>query len=417
MGTYAVMTGSEPKIEREEGEFFKRLSEEMKKGPDAALALINREISANSSAAIYFIRGNLNFQKGNLGAAQRDYRTSLDKFKNFMRAHKNLGMINLRQENFKQAAQDLGRAIELGDREARTYGLLGYCQLQVGNYLGAENAYRTALMLTPDNRDWSLGLAQALMLSEDYGAAISIMEPIALSSSNEAQYWLFLVNAYLQKDQPNTAAEILEFMRHGDLADVDNLILLGNIYTNEQDYTLALDVFEQVLEQEKQEVEPSVVLDASNLFVRYGAFDQAASLLQQIANEFGDILEQEEKLTLLRLNAQVANASGELEKSVAIHENILEIDPTDGVAMIELARYYADQEDYARAYLYLDRAEKLNDHQVGALRLRGQLLVREGRFRDALDPLERAVSLSTNENVNRRLEDYIAQVRRAAGIN
>jgi tetratricopeptide (TPR) repeat protein len=255
------------------------------------------------------------------------------------------------------------------------------------------------------------------MLSEDYDGAISIMEPIAMASTEEPQYWLFLVNAYLQQDESDKAAEILEFMRHADIVDISNLVLLGNIYTNEQDYTLALDVYEQVLEQDKTEVDPSIVLDASNLFVRYGAFDQASSLLEQIEDQFNDVLEVEERLMLLGLNAQVATSKGEVDEAAALYERILELDPSDGSAMVELARYYSDKEDFARAYLYLDRAEKFAEHQVAALRLRGQLLVREGRFRDAIDPLERAVGLSTNDAINRRLENYIAQVKRAAGID
>ena len=415
MGTYAVLSGSEPKIETREAEFFKRLSDEMQKGSSAGLAMINREIKADSSAAIYFIRGNLNFQSGNLDAAQRDYKTSLEKFKNFMRAYKNLGMINLRKENYDQAAEYLGRALELGDRDARTYGLLGFCQLQSGRYLSAENAYRTALMLTPGNKDWSLGLAQSLMLMEDYRGAISIMEPVALNSKGEAQYWLFLVNAYLKQDQPDTAAELLEFMRNAGLTDVSNLVLLGNIYTNEQDFKLALDVFEEVLFQDNEEVSPKIVLDAANLFVRYGAFDEAENLLMQIDNEFsGGALENEQKLTLLSLNAQVAKARGNLEDSVEIFEEILELDPTNGEAMLELARYYSGEGDYAKAYLILDRAERINANQAAALRLRGKLLVKEGRFKDAIEPLEQAASLGNNDARNRQLQDYIERVRRAA---
>ena len=78
-----------------------------------------------------------------------------------------------------------------------------------------------------------------------------------------------------------------------------------------------------------------------------------------------------------------------------------------------MASYHADSGNMERAYLMLDRAERLDDFEGDALRLKGQLLVREGKYAEAADALERAFSLTPDD---RRLGDYLAEVQRAADI-
>ena len=45
---------------------------------------------------------------------------------------------------------------------------MGYCYINLENYLAAEQAYRNAILQQPDTRDWKLGLARSLLAMEQY---------------------------------------------------------------------------------------------------------------------------------------------------------------------------------------------------------------------------------------------------------
>ena len=55
--------------------------------------------------------------------------------------------------------------IELGGGDGYAYGLLAYAYAAKEDYQPAEAAYRSAMLLQPDNAEWRLGLTQVASTS------------------------------------------------------------------------------------------------------------------------------------------------------------------------------------------------------------------------------------------------------------
>ena len=147
-------------------ELLKEVIDLMKVNPKAAALALAQRKPADSSAAIDFVLANLQFQNGENAAAAETYEAAISKFPDFRRAHKNLGLLRVQTNDFAGGIEHLSKAIELGERDGRAFGLLGYCYVNVENYVAAEAAYRNAILQQPDVRDWQLGLARSLVAME-----------------------------------------------------------------------------------------------------------------------------------------------------------------------------------------------------------------------------------------------------------
>ena len=111
LGSYGFLSGAEPQINATELEMLREVIELMKTNPSAAAAVLKQQTGENSSAALDIILANLEFQQGELADAKKHYRSALEKFPDFRRAHKNLGLLLVQESDFDDALEHLSRAI------------------------------------------------------------------------------------------------------------------------------------------------------------------------------------------------------------------------------------------------------------------------------------------------------------------
>lgn len=407
LGSYGVLAGAEPPISEEEKESLRNLVDLIKASPNAAIQALEPQITDSSSAAFDFILANLYFQSGNLGKAEQYYGNAIVKFPDFRRAHKNLGLVQVQRGNFDKAIKTISKAMELGEVDGRSYGLLGYGYLTQEKYYPAEAAYRQAILMQPDVTDWKVGLARTLLETERYADAIALFDTLLLESPDNADYWMLQGNAYLGKGDSMAAAKNLEVVRRMGAADLSTLTLLGDIYMNNESPDLALEAYLQAI-GEASDSDSQPLLRAASLFTRSGNYEQAKAIIPRIRDQIE--LGESEELDLLTLEAKIARAEGDDEAAVDLLTKIVERDSLNGDALIELANFYADQGDMPKAINRFEQAEKIEEFEREALIAHAQARVRDGQYKEALPLLRRALQLRSDNN----LEDYAQRVERAA---
>ena len=407
LGSYGFLAGAEPPISDEEKESLRNLIDLIKASPNAAIQALEPQITDTSSAAFDFILANLYFQSGNLAKAERYYRNAVVKFPDFRRAYKNLGLVQVQQGNFDQAVKTISKAMELGEVDGRSYGLLGYGYLTQEKYYPAETAYRQAILMQPEVTDWKVGLARTLLETQRYADAIALFDTLLLEAPNKTDYWMLQGNAYLGKGDSMAAAKNLEVVRRMGGADISTLTLLGDIYMNNSNSDLALDAYLAATEVATAE-DSKALLRAASLLTRSGDYEQAKAMIPGIRNQIN--LAEDEELDLLTLEAKIARAEGDNEAAVELLSKIVERDSLNGDALIELANFYADQDDMAKAITRYEQAEKIEAFEREALVAHAQARVRSGQYKEALPLLRRALQLRSDNN----LEDYAQRVERAA---
>jgi tetratricopeptide (TPR) repeat protein len=414
MGSYGVRADVEPRVtvvERELMEKAMRLMAEEGGGGKAA-ALLEKNNKPTASAVFDFTLANLHFQEERLTNAAACYLAAIEKHPEFQRAHKNLALIRIRQGDFEAALEPLTRSIELGAHDGLTYGLLGYAYSMTEQYASSESAYRLAMMFQPNAQDWRLGLCRALFKQQKFGEAVVLCDELLRREPSKADFLLLQANAYLGLKQPMRAAEIYELLDLSGRAPVAALHTLGDIYASDGYAEQAADAY---LRAWTRDVQPDMGRQLRNVevLVSRAALEGAERLLKAVVSRAGAEMPADLRKRALKLEARLTAAKGACgEEQVRVLEEIVKLDPLDGDALILLGQHHAPR-DAEKAIFYFERAEGIDAFEADAKLRHAQLLVKGGRYQEALPLLKRALELKPREDVQR----YAEQVERAARRN
>lgn len=410
LGSYGFLSGAEPDIQPSERELLREVIDLMKVNPKTAATMLAQRKPANSSAAVDFVLANLHFQNGELASAIENYSSALSKFPDFRRAHKNLGLLRVQAGDHRGGVEHLSRAIELGERDGRAYGLLGYCHVNLENFVAAEAAYRNAILQQPESRDWQLGLARSLIAMGKNEEAVALFSSIIDSNPQDATAWMLQANAFLGLDQPMAAAVNLEAVRMLGQADAKSLELLGDIYMNEGIADLALDAYRELVKQDESGSQLEASIRALELLHRAQAHAEAEKLLGSVKRRYGKTLPGDVELDLMTIEAKLARAQGRPGEAARLLGRVVERDGTRGDALLELARYHRDQGNDQKALLMLERARNLEAFEYAALIEQAQFQVSAKKYAEAAGLLREAIAIRSEP----RIERFLARVEEAA---
>ena len=411
MGSYGMRAEIEPQITVEEKKVMEKVIKLMSSGESTAevVSLLEKNTNDASSAVFDFTLANIHFQEDRLTNALTCYAAAIAKFPSFQRAYKNKGLVLIRLGEFDAALEPLSKCIELGENDGLTYGLLAYAYAMTEQYVSAESAYRLAMMLQPKTLDWKLGLCRALFRQQKYGEAIAMCDELLRREPGKPDYLLLQANAYLGLKQPMKAAEIYEVLDLSGAAPVAALHTLGDIYVNEGYAEQAADAYGRAMAREET---PDIARQLRNaeVLVSRSAYSAASGLLKKIKDRAGTGLGDDLRKRMLKLEARLVAARNEAsDEQAKILEEIVKLDPLDGEALILLAMHHAAS-DVEKAIFYYERAQGIEKFEGDARLRHGQLLVRNGRYQEALPLLKRAQELNPRDDV----QNYIEQVERAA---
>ncbi len=412
--SYSIVADTEPKLEEDEQLVVKQVLEELQltNDKDKALATILKALSANpdASAPLDFIAANFYAEKGDLKNAIKYYDSATKKYSSFLRAWRNGAIMKVKEGKFEAALKDFTKAIQLGAKDTTTMGLLGLCYVNTGKYFSAETAYREAIVLDPDVKDWQVGLAKSLLQQRKYEEGIAVLEQILVDDPENDILWSSTANAYLGLDDAETAVAIQEIVDRLGKSTPDSLIFMGNIYMSRDLNDLALTYFQRAIKKDPKQ-DPDVYVSVAETMTARGTYDQAVKVIADIESNFANKLSDANKLGILRLKAQIGLATGGGEKVIPILEELIEQDPMDGQALLLLAEFNSNKgtvDGYSRADLYFERATKVRKWEAKALVSWARSYVARERFGKAIPLLERVQVIDPQDHIGR----YLDQVRK-----
>ncbi len=416
MGSYGVRSDIEPGIstvERADMEkimLFMAADVDQEKSVAKAKKLLAKNLGEASSAIFDFTLANLAFQDDDQEQALTHYKTAVAKFPSFQRAWKNMGLIYVRQASYPQAVEALTRAIELGSIDGYSFGLLAYSLFSTEKHLSSESAYRQAMLLQPQSMDWKLGLLRCLYKQRKFEEVAAMCEELIVADPENNDFWLMRANAFLGMDKPLKAAEIYELLALEDRAAAPVLTVLGDIYINANKYEMAADAYIRAVAKSER-VEPAKVVRNCEILLTRGAYRETTRLMEALQNVAQEQIDNDVRKRILKLEARIAAHQGAAEEEHAgILKKIVELDPLDGDALILLGQFYGRQDKTEDAVFCFERAAGIELFEADACLRHGQLLVKNGRYDEALVLLKRAVEIKPRDDIQR----YIEQVERVA---
>jgi len=415
LGSYLPLQTLEPDFTNEEKIVIKEELLPLLQGnnPMAAIpTLQDLAKKSDSSAGIDFLIGNIYLQNSRTAQAEQAYLGAIKKFKNYQRAWKNLAMIYVTTGRAELAIEPISKTIELGEATGQLYGMLGVAYMQQSDYIGAESAFRNALLMEPTDKNWKLNLFQVMMFQERYEESNALLKTLIAAEPNNPDYWKYQANVYVGLEKPLQAAEVLEIRDRMGKSDAQSLEMLGSIYFNNQLFDVAYDVYKRAIDTNGARYE--AILNSTNALAAVGRYDEAMDLVARLRSRFASQIEasKEDRLGLLVLEASCLRATEQVDKAAKILEEIVLEDPMNGRALIELGLYYKNLEvpDYQKAETMFERAANVTEYQAKALVQHGQLLVKMQKYREAARKLRQAQEIDYSDNV----QDFLDRVERAA---
>lgn len=416
-GSFGIDSRIEPLITTDEEFYLKKAAEEMAAdNRKAAIATLGGSSILDRSPAMLFNLATLQYEEGDMEAAQASFGKAIAAFPNFRDAHRNLAVVFVQSGQPDKAEPHLTRALELGANDGLTYGLLGYCHASRDYHQAALDAYRAAMLSQPKDRQWRLGAAQALVALEHSREAASLLQSLVDEMPEDPSSWLVQADAWLRLDDKVRAAANLEIVHRSGALDANSLLTLGHLYTQSDLPALALERYRAALTSPSP-VSPSRAVEALELFVSGADWTRAkefTTLLDEI--EFYrkelDPASGEKPLIsrLTRVRAILELETGDAAAGAKRVEEWLEREPLDGHALLLLARFREDAGQTEEAEMLLEQAERLPEHAASAHLARGRLLVAAKDYEKALEHLEKSQELKPNDS----LAEYIAAVREFA---
>lgn len=375
-----------------------------------AAQILGEDIDKDASAVFDFTLANIRFQQDELDLAVKSYEKAIAKFPKFRRAWENLAQIYYRRGDYDSAVDALSHVIEYGGASGVVYGLLGVSHSRLGDDISAESAFRLATMLDPHNKNWRMGLAESFFGQKRYADAASLFGSLIKDDPDNARMWLAQGEAYARMGLAMKAAENFEIVDHLGGSSADSLQNLGDIYSNEKLYDLAVSAYLRAIAK-KPTLKLGRILRAARFLVANAALEETNELLEGIDARLGSKIEEGDKKEILKIRARLAVARGEGEEEAAILAKVVELDPLDGDALILLGRYHSRKGDHEKAAFEFERAANIEGFEARAKLAYARMLVGRRMYAKALSLLERVQDLEPRDAIGKFLEQVKSRAR------
>ncbi|GAA5480910.1 tetratricopeptide repeat protein [Haloferula sargassicola] len=398
-GSYRIEARIEPAVSTDERGLLVEVQKSMEDGErKAALAKLKGSSLTAKSAALTFNLANLYFETGELDDAEKAYRKAIEDYPSFRRAHRNLGVLLVRKEKTEDALKHLIEAVRLGDSDGSTYGMIGYCRLEQGEWASALQAYRMAQVSEPDAVEWKAGVAQCLQQLDETSEAVALLDEVIRRRPEEAGYAELQAGMLIELGRLDDAVKALELPRRLGRLSGDGLLLLAELNLRESRSEDALALVPEAFAAGTKPTDGRLMA-VLGFATSVREWEVARALLEKAREQIKGEAPRPLRLAEAKLEIDSDEAP---DKGVEMLSKLIEEDPTDGVALLELGKYEVSRGKPGEGELLLERATAVEQVAADAWVEIAKLRVGESRFGAALTAVDEALKLRPGGS----LQDY-----------
>ncbi|MBZ5624542.1 MAG: tetratricopeptide repeat protein [Acidobacteriia bacterium] len=290
-------------------------------------------------------------QSGNFEGAIREYREYLKARPDSMSARSNLGAALAHMGRYDEAVEEYKRALRLEPRNAAVLLNLGLTYYKTDRMPEAAEQLELVMSLGPPSQQAILLLADCDVRLGEYKKAIALLSPLEKENARDAGFNYLLGTALVRDGQPDRGGVLIDrILRNGDSAEAR--LLLGTTKLFSMDYAGALP-----------ELKKAVDLNPR---------------LPEVHSYYGQ--------ALLR-TGDPAGAGTEFRAE-------LEANPTDFMSNLEMGVLAKEDQNYAEASRYFDRALKSRPGDPGVRYQVATIDLALENVEDARNELEKLVKES-----------------------
>ena len=341
------------------------------------------------SANIEYAIAQIYLLKGNRRLAEEYFLQALEKYPSYVAVYVRLMELYLAEDNCELAVAAGKKAVEIGGANAIIFKGFGICSFLNDDFDAALSAFRVASSFLPnDVSTYYYHAVSALNSGYAHEAAIILEELIKTNPENSNFYYL-QVNAFLAEGDSDSAFETIEIARRKGMMTSSIYFLLGSIYIEKGMPEAAVGAY--IAGVERYELpEFSASIEPFDQLSRFRSWEATERYLDSISDSYDGRLSDSQRRTLQVLQARVLIDSGRSTSGANLLIEVVQANPTHGDALLALARYYRQQDDFERANIYYERAANEPELTVIVLMEHAQLAADQESWTSAIDLLTRA---------------------------
>jgi tetratricopeptide (TPR) repeat protein len=309
------------------------------------------------------------------------------------------GMVLHAYRQYDGAAAAYSRALALEPKNFDWASLLGLAELEQGQFDVAAKTFRLALAIRPDDLPAQLHLAQSLVSIPDWGAAERLYKQILEAHRDCPQAWYGLGRVQVAKgDHVSAAASFTQACKLFPQYSAAQFALAGELRKLGK----------------PSEAAPHLALYSKNSAIEPPLPDPLAQHVEQL---------NQSSTAHLQRGAELESA-GKFDDAIREHQALLQSDPNNLQAHINLISLYGRTGDPAAAKQHFDTAIKLAPNRADAWYNYGVLLFSQQKYDEAEQAFRRALAINPNYTeahnnlgatyeLERRMEEAASEFRAA----
>ncbi len=390
----------EPDMTAAEFALYERMSSMVETNPAFALQLLETMLGdgEDDSAAFDLALGNLYFAEQRIDEALERYHSAVEKYPEFLRGWNNIGMIHYQRQEWREAATAFAKAVNLGDRDAQTFGLLAFSMRQTGNTLGAEMAFMQAMTANPEDPNWIGGLLELYFANGRHVQSESLVHEMVRLEPENARNWMRYASLLITLERPLEAATQLEIARQLGVADRESLGLLGDLYVSLGLVPEAISAYQDI-PGGADELGVSRLIAYARSLISQGDLDDAQSVLDQLPTTTNWPQIRAQRFA----EAELAVAQEDWESAQLAYDGVLQTEPLNPNALLGLGHTLSASGDISRAQFVFESALQVPESERRASLELANLALNNRNFGNALNYLNRADALETSAPIRSQI--------------
>lgn len=397
----------EPLLTKEEKIPYEEVISHLPDNPRQAV-LVLEAMDSKRSAIMNFLLGNLYMVTDRTPQGVQALEDSIKAFPNFLQAHRSLANALANLGKLDESLEHATRAISLGGADGRLYGLMAYVHYQKGRHASALSAYRMAAMYDPDNLQYVKGELFSLASTGHHRDVLFRLKELLPSEPNNGEYWMLKANAHLFLEENEKAMVAFETLRQLSKADGATLSRLARLYFNEGLHEESVIVIEEAM---KKNGSPSEALTILEAFIALDESDLAYRVSRSLSSVAWSNEDMDERFALAM--AQMSLLRGDKKEAESSLRSLLKRFPTQGSALISLAKLLLETDRPDEARIHFERASTFEEVQMNAWHELARLSWSEGDTASTIQWLERIQVVSPT----RELMETIERLKRDLSTN
>jgi len=406
--SYNFLLNREPEMTAPEYALYEQVLPMIFDEPEVATLLLESMLADDDpeSPAFAYVLANVYFSNDQHDLAEKHYKSAIDEYPDFLRAWTNLGFLYYSLERFGEAIPCLIKAISLGEQDPQVKGLLGYSLIEINNPLAAEAAFLQAFSTDPENSDWIEALLNLYLDTAQLERAESLIRQLIKLDPREKANWAVYYTMLLSADRKVEAIIVLETLKEFGLADLEENLLLGDLYAQHGLFPEALATYGLVVQSDAL-TGTDRLLQYAQVLIETGSYTQAEHLLTA-ASRTGLA---EKRVDLLMTQVRLLMARDDWSEATALLDEILILDPLCGEALLAMGRIHTKQEQFPKAEFLFNQAAKVSASAFQANVELANLALREHHYQKGIDYLRAALKIEQRSEIEAyilRLESLIS---------